>query len=159
MSAPRWPQPDWVAVEPFPSVEAGRAFTGERQRQFLSLRYFKRPDGSLAAVAAFGPLSEGAPGRAHGGAILTALDEALGAAAWNAGYPVLTARLTTEFRRAVPLGAELLVETRLLRRRLRAVDLDGRLIDAEGQVYASAEGRFLELKPADAAKIFAKKPR
>jgi acyl-coenzyme A thioesterase PaaI-like protein len=150
MTSP-WPEPGWIAVEPFPSAEAGRAFTGERQRQFLSLRYFKRPDGSLAAVASFGPLSEGAPGRAHGGAILTALDEALGAAAWHAGHRVLTARLSTDFRLSVPLGAELLVETRLLGRRHRAVDLEGRLVDAEGRVYANAEGRFIE-PPADAAK-------
>ncbi len=151
-----WPEPGWTHVEPFPSVEAGRAFTGERQRQFLTLRYYKRPDGSLAAVASFGPLSEGAPGRAHGGAILTALDEALGAAAWNAGHRVLTARLTTEFRRSVPLGAKLLVETRLAGARLRIADLEGRLIDGEGLVYAVAWGRFMEPPPDVAAKLFGK---
>ena len=153
MSLP-WPLPGWVEVEPFPFVEAGRAFTGERRRQFLSLRYYHRPDSSLVALAAFGPLSEGAPGRAHGGAILTALDEALGAAAWNAGYRVVTARLTTEFRRGVPLGAELLVETRLLSRRHRLVRLDGRLVGPGGELYAAAEGRFIELDAAAERQLF-----
>ena len=138
-----WPQPDWKPAQPFPTPEAGRAFGGQRLPGFLLLKYFQRPDGSFVAVASFGPASEGAPGLAHGGSILSALDEALGAAAWNAGHKVLTARLTTEFRRGVPIGAELLVETRLVAARHRIVDLEGRLIDREGTVYAEADGRFI----------------
>lgn len=105
-------------------------------------------------MASFGPQSEGAPGQAHGGAILTALDEALGAAAWNAGYRVLTARLSTEFRRAVPVGSELLVETCLRARRLRLVCLEGRLLGPEGELYAAAEGRFIELEEVEQRRLF-----
>ena len=83
---------------------------------------------------------------AHGGSILSALDEALGAAAWRAGHKVLTARLTTHFRKGVPLGAELLVETKLLDARLRSVELEGRLVDREGVVYAEADGLFIVLR-------------
>ena len=58
-----------------------RAFAGMTSDEGrIVLRYFRRPDGALVATAKFGPLSEGAPGLVHGGAILTALDEALGAA-------------------------------------------------------------------------------
>jgi acyl-coenzyme A thioesterase PaaI-like protein len=150
-----WPEPDWTPVEPFPFAAAARPFTGmARDRKVLSLRYFKRPDGSLVGLANFGPGAEGAPGQAHGGAILTALDEALGAAAWAAGHKVLTARLSTEFRRPVPVGAELLAETTLRARRHRIVFVEGRLIGADGTVYASADGRFMELDPADQRRIF-----
>lgn len=145
MPAP-WPAPGWEPVEPFPFQEAGHPFTGlSRDADFLGLRYFLRPEGDLAAVASFGRLSEGAPGHAHGGAILTALDEALGAAAWVAGHPVLTSRLAADFKKSVPLGAQLLVETKTKRARHRVVEVSGRLVGADGTVYACAEGRFFEL--------------
>ena len=149
-----WPEPGWKPVEPFPLSAVSRAFRGERERTFVALRYFERPDGGLVALASFGPHSEGAPGRAHGGAVLTALDEALGAAAWRAGYHVLTARLTTEFRRGVPVGAELLVETKLLGRRHRLVTLSGRLVGSGGEEYASAHGKFIELSPETERRLF-----
>lgn len=150
-----WPEPDWTPVEPFPFAEAGRPFTGlARVRDVLSLRYFKKPDGALVALASFGPGAEGAPGQAHGGAILTALDEALGAAAWAAGHQVLTARLTTEFRKPVPVGALLLAETTLRARRHRIVFVEGRLLGADGAVYASADGRFMELEEPDLKRLF-----
>lgn len=145
-----WPRPGWTPIEPFPFREAGHPFAGllTRDPKFLGLRYFKKPDGALAAVATFGPLSEGAPGRAHGGATLSALDEALGAAAWVAGHPVLTSKLSVEFRRGVPLGAELLIEPRLGSVRHRVVPVTGSLVGADGTLYASAEGRFFELGAA-----------
>ena len=154
MSEGRWPLPGWAEIEPFPFAEASRAFRGERQQKFVSLRYFRRADGVLVALAAFGPQSEGAPGRAHGGVVLTALDEALGAAAWIAGHRVLTARLATEFRKGVPIGAELLVETSLLGKRHRLVQVEGTLLGPDGEVYARAEGRFIELGAAAQKSIF-----
>jgi acyl-coenzyme A thioesterase PaaI-like protein len=89
----------------------------------------------------------------HGGAILTALDEALGAAAWVMGRPVMTARLTTEFRKGVPLGSTMLVETRFIRERHRLVLLEGTLSDDHGHVYAYADGRFMVLSEPDQKRI------
>jgi acyl-coenzyme A thioesterase PaaI-like protein len=150
-----WPEPSWKPVEPFPFAEAGRPFTGTtRDQQMLSIAYYERPDKSLAAVASFGPRSEGAPGQAHGGAILTVLDEALGAAAWNAGHHVLTARLTTEFRKSVPVPSRMIVETRIVNVRHRIVFVEGELQGEDGVVYAQADGRFIVLQQADHQRIF-----
>ncbi len=149
------PGAGWVPVEPFPFKEAGRPFTGlSRDPEFLGLRYYKRPDGTVAALATFGPLSEGGPGQAHGGAILTALDEALGAAAWVAGHPVVTSRLTAEFRRQVPVGAELLVETKVERARHRVVTVRGELVGEDGALFACAEGQFFELDDEKHRRLF-----
>ena len=149
-----WPLPDWEEVQPFPFAAARGAFagmTGTVDR--IVLKYYRRDDGSLVATAEFGSLSEGAPGLVHGGAILTALDEALGAAAWLAGRPVMTARLTTEFRKGVPLGATMLVETRLIRERHRLVILEGTLSGPDNIVYAYADGRFMVLSDIDQKRI------
>jgi acyl-coenzyme A thioesterase PaaI-like protein len=150
-----WPEPDWKPVQPFPFAAARGAFAGMTSSEGrIVLRYFQRPDGALVATAEFGSLSEGAPGLVHGGAILTALDEALGAAAWLAGRRCMTARLSTEFRKGTPLGAELLVVTRIVASRRRLIDLTGELIGPDGVVYAAAHGRFMELEEAQLKRIF-----
>ncbi|MBI3565603.1 MAG: hypothetical protein HY079_10440 [Elusimicrobia bacterium] len=82
------------------------------------------------------------------------LDEALGAAAWVAGHPSLTVRLNTDFRLSVPLGARCLVATRVLKARHGLVTVEGSLRGPEGQVYASADGRFMRLDDAAYAKLF-----
>lgn len=149
-----WPLPGWEEVQPFPFAAARGAFAGMTGTEGrIVLKYYRREDGSLVATARFGPLSEGAPGLVHGGALLTALDEALGAAAWLAGRPVMTARLTTEFRKGVPVGATMLVETRLIRERHRLVLLEGTLSDADHVVYAYADGRFMVLADSDQRRI------
>ncbi|HEX4046985.1 MAG TPA: PaaI family thioesterase [Elusimicrobiota bacterium] len=151
----RWPEADWKSVSPFPFAAARGAFAGMTSSAGrIVLRYFQRPDGSLVATAEFGPHSEGAPGVVHGGAILTALDEALGAAAWLTGRRCMTARLTTEFRKGTPLGAELLVVTRIVASRRRLIDLTGELMGPEGTVYAAAHGRFMELEEPQLKRIF-----
>lgn len=149
-----WPLPGWEEVQPFPFAAARGAFAGMTGTEGrIVLKYYRREDGSLVATARFGALSEGAPGLVHGGALLTALDEALGAAAWLAGRPVMTARLTTEFRKGVPVGATMLVETRLIRERHRLVLLEGTLSDADHVVYAYADGRFMVLADSDQRRI------
>ena len=145
MRAP-WPEPSWIEVEPFPFLEARLPFTGPtRKRDFISIRYFRRPEGALTAIAYFGPMSEGAPGQVHGGAVLTVLDEALGAAAWHAGHPVLTVRLNTEFRKPVATGVEVLVDISVGQKRHRLLSVEGKLVGHSGEVYAQAHGRFMEL--------------
>lgn len=143
-----WPEPDWTPVSPFPFTAARSAFAGMTDdKNKVVLRYFKRRDGALVATASFGPLAEGAPGLVHGGATLTALDEALGAAAWVAGLPCLTVRLETEFRRGLPVGAACLVTTHIESVRHGLADVAGELAGADGVVYARALGRFKRLSP------------
>lgn len=137
----------WSAVWPFPFNEAKRSFTGPAGIEGLALKYFKRADGDLVAKLWLGRSTEGAPRRAHGGALLTVLDEAMGAAAWVAGLPVLTARLTTTFRRGAPLERELLIETRVTRKGGTTVKVDGRIVDADGVVYTEATGVFARISP------------
>ncbi len=142
-------------MQPFPFAAARGAFAGlTADEGRLELSYYERPDGTLAAVAEFGPRAEGAPGLVHGGMILTVLDEALGAACWVAGHPSLTVRLNTEFRLSIPLATRCLVETRVAAARHGLMAASGQVRCAQGKVYASAEGRFMRLDDAAHAKLF-----
>lgn len=159
-ASPRPPGPGWEPVEPFPFTAARQMFTGgNRGGRLIDLRYFRNSaDGTLTALARFGPEAEGAPGRAHGGGVLTVLDEAMGAAAWILGLPVLTVRLHAAFRKAVPIGVDLLVEMTIRRRRGRLIEIEGRLHGPEG-LCAQSEGTFLKLEGDRVREVFGIDPR
>lgn len=150
-----------IDVKPFPDKASRRSFTGDSlESERIGLRYVTRGKGGpFFAQVRFGPGSEGAPGRAHGGAVLTVLDEAMGAACWVKGWPVLTARLSAAFRRAVPLEKDLTVEIAIGRETSRLVFVSARLVDAQGGVYAESEGSFARLKPEQVRSTFGDPPR
>ncbi len=139
--------PDWTPIEPFPELATNGVFISrDPGTRRLRLRFFRRAaDDRLVATAWFGPGTEGPPGHAHGGSIASALDEAMGAAAWYAGYPVVAARLTIEYRDMVPLGTEAIVEMQIESIEGRKVRTRGRLLGADGTIFAEGEGLFIVL--------------
>lgn len=155
-SSPEWPGPDWREVQPFPFAGARRAFTGGGSERIIPVTYYRRPsDKRLVALTGFTERVEGAPGQAHGGAILAVLDEALGAAAWIEGYPVFTVRLNAEFRKSVPIPSELLVETEILRVRHRLVSVRGGLVGPDGTCYAKSDAEYFLLDDATTKRLSA----
>jgi acyl-coenzyme A thioesterase PaaI-like protein len=95
----------------------------------LHMQVFAGPDLTLRATLEVGPMHQGAPGLAHGGLLTAAIDEALGALNWLLMAPAVTARLETNFVRPVPVGADLVLDARI-------VGVDGR------KVYTAAVGRL-----------------
>lgn len=151
---------DLVDVKPFPDKASRKSFTGgSLEAERIALRYVTRgAGGPLSALVRFGAGSEGAPKRVHGGAVLTVLDEAMGAACWVKGMPVLTARISAAFRRGVPLEADLVVETAIVREAARLIFVTGRLVDAAGGLYAESEGSFARLRPDQVKATFGDPP-
>jgi acyl-coenzyme A thioesterase PaaI-like protein len=139
---------DLTPVDPFPRLAGGGAFvSGDPQSDRLRVSYFHRAsDNVLVARVWFGPGTEGPPGHAHGGSVASALDEAMGGAAWHAGYPVVAARITIDFREMVPIGLEATIEARIERVDGRKIRTRGQLTGEGGTVYADAEGLFIVLE-------------
>ncbi len=87
---------------------------------------------------------QGWEGIAHGGIVCTILDEVMawalvGQDAWG-----LTARMTVEFKRPVPVGAHLRAEGRMTEARRRLLTTTARLLDAtNGEVLATAEALYV----------------
>ena len=157
--------PGWLPLDAHPvgtviARYATRSFVandpfGDR----LRVRYFHRafaPDAASRATAEqpaalvarvwFGPRAEGPPGHAHGGSMAAVLDEAMGLAVWLAHRPAVAAHLETDFRKPIPLGSTITVETAVGPAegsgKARATS---RLVGDDGTVYAEGNALFVLL--------------
>ena len=129
--------------EPFdaPSLVGNslRFVSGEPEGERFRVAYYKNRDDALVARVWFGPETEGPPGHAHGGAMAAVLDEVLGLAAWAAGHPIVVGNLNIDFRQLLPLLTVMQVDSEIVRVDGRKVMVHGRIVDAEGTVYAEAD--------------------
>ncbi len=87
----------------------------------------------------------------HGGIIALLLDEAMGKVNRFSGVRAVTADLTVEYRRPVPVGEEIVVEGYEIRREGRNYWQGGEIRNAGGELLASGQGRFVEVRGAKAA--------
>jgi acyl-coenzyme A thioesterase PaaI-like protein len=87
---------------------------------------------------------EGWEGIAHGGIIATILDEVMAWAIIDQDLWGVTARMTIEFKRPVPVGGRLRGEGWLVRAKRRLVEAAGQLVDPEtGDVLATSEALYV----------------
>ena len=134
-------------VDPFPTAGALPSYlSGDPESQAVRVCYFFREsDRFLLAKAWFGPGAKGPPGHAHGGAMAALLDESMGVCAWQAGVPVLAAKIEISYRRSLPLGSVVSVEAWIERIEGRKLSIKSRLLGADGELYSEGEGLFLKL--------------
>lgn len=107
------PDPDWEPFHlPF-DIGSGRSlFVGTEPGPTIRMRFFRRRgDGSLIGRVWFGEATFGPPSFVHGGVVSFVLDEAMGSAAWLAGYPSVAANLNIDFIEMTPIGRDCLVES------------------------------------------------
>jgi acyl-coenzyme A thioesterase PaaI-like protein len=143
-------EPGWTElVHPDVLVRSRSFISGEPDGDRVRVRYFRRDaDGLVVGKAWFGPAAQGPPGHAHGGSMAAVLDEAMGAAAWIAGHPVLAVELTTRYRRRLPLHTTVLIEAWVERVEGRKVRIRGRLVDAAGVPFCDGEALMVALDAA-----------
>ena len=128
------------------SGSGGLSFVdGDDEGNRLRLRMFVREsDCRMFSKAWFGPQAEGPPGHAHGGSMAAVLDHTMRVAAWVAGYQVLAASITIDFRKKLPLGEIVTVETWVSGRDGKKVSTEGRIYGADRDApYSTGEGTFI----------------
>lgn len=115
----------------------------------LRLRFLVGEDLTVTSTFTVGRHHQGAPGLCHGGVLAAVFDEALGTLQTLFGQPAVTASLATEFRRPVPVGAELHLHCRVDGREGRKLRVSGeaRLDTADGPVAARARALFVFVDP------------
>ncbi len=86
----------------------------------------------------------GYQGLTHGGIIFSLLDDVMANWLWLQGERCFTARADIRYRESLPIGTPVRVEGRMLKRKGRLVQLEGRVIrqDTDATV-AEAGGSFM----------------
>ena len=90
---------------------------------------------------------QGGTGFIHGGIIATVLDEVMGKVARFRGVHAVTAELTVEYLRPVPVDADLFVEGHEVDSSGRNLFMVGEICDVSGKVLAHGKGRFVIVDP------------
>jgi acyl-coenzyme A thioesterase PaaI-like protein len=95
-----------------------------------------------------GTAHQGGPGLAHGGVLVTAMDDALGTLNWLLHTASVTARLETDFRLPVPVGSTLHIHARVdaVSGRKIFCSAEGRLDAPDGPVAISARALFVQVR-------------
>jgi uncharacterized protein (TIGR00369 family) len=100
---------------------------------------------------------QGWEGVAHGGILCTILDEVM---AWSViGQDTwgVTARMTVDFKRPVPVGIRLRAEGQVTSSNRRLLRTAGRLLDAgSGTLLATSEGTYMAAPPERLAELKAR---
>ena len=87
---------------------------------------------------------EGWEGMAHGGILCTILDEVMAWALVGADDWGVTARMSVDFRKPVPIGRPIRAEGWVTEARRRVMDTEGRIVDAAtGTLLAESTGRYV----------------
>ena len=90
----------------------------------------------------------GPPRHAHGGASAALLDDAMGTCAWFAGYQVMTAKMTVDYRRPVPLNVLLTVSAAVKSVEGRKIYITAKIELPDGTVATESEGLFVVIPEA-----------
>ncbi len=111
---------------------------------------FERDDQARRIVGRFrlGTEYQGGSGFIHGGIIATLLDEAMSKVCRFSDVRAVTAELTVEYLRPVPVDAEIRVEAFEVAHNGRQFFHHGEIRDVVGELLARGRGRFVAVDPA-----------
>ena len=125
--------------------EHGPCFVcGTENPHSMGVTWYARGDGAVVSEIVFTRAQQGPPGHVHGGASAAVLDEAMGAAVWEAGFKALAVNLTVDYRRPLPLGQPVFVEARLVSREGRPIRAQGEIQLGDGTVAVVGRGTFIK---------------
>jgi uncharacterized protein (TIGR00369 family) len=137
---PRTPFEEAVGAAEYTWHVHNPALPGVRMRFAGGVASAELPEG-------LGHLYEGPVGLVHGGVSAMLMDTMLSSAVQHHGFMTVTATLTTDYRRPIPLGRPLLLTARVEEVAQRKVLASGEL-SCDGEVRVEARGVFVRVTPA-----------
>ncbi len=93
-----------------------------------------------------GPEYQGGANFVHGGIIATVLDEVMGKVCRFRNARAVTAELTIEYLKPVPIDVDLEIEGKEIEMNGRNIHIAGEIRNQAGQVLARARGRFVVIR-------------
>ena len=109
------------------------------------VQWHVREDKSIFGEITLNDKQQGPPGHVHGGASAALLDEAMGAAVWQAGYMVMAVNLNVNYRRPLPLGVPVQVTAVFDKKDGRKVYAKGEIRLPDDTVAVEATGIYVEV--------------
>jgi uncharacterized protein (TIGR00369 family) len=108
---------------------------------------FEQDDATNRIRGAFrlGPEYQGGANFIHGGIIATVLDEVMGKVCRFRNARAVTAQLTIEYLKPVPVDTDLEIEGKEIEMNGRNIHIAGEIRNQAGQVLARGRGRFVVL--------------
>jgi acyl-coenzyme A thioesterase PaaI-like protein len=104
----------------------------------------------LAGLIYFGPDTEGAPGKAHGGSIASIADSMMGILILRSGISCVTITLTVNYKKFIPLQAEVLAHSiikDILNDKKIVVEFEISSLD-KSIIHCSGSGVFIRPNPS-----------
>jgi len=120
---------------------------GDKNPNGLKVHFYADGDEAVAECVADAQF-QGYRNIFHGGVVSALLDEIMAKAILAQEIYPLTAEMTVRFKRAVPTGQRLFLRGRITSRRGRMFETAGELMDADGAVFATATGKYIEASGA-----------
>lgn len=120
----------------------------------LKSAFYELEGGIFACIVTPKEIHQSYPGRVHGGVITAMLDETAGRAV-NVTEPetwAVTGELTTRYKKPVPYGEKLLIIGKVIKNNRLFFDAEGYLVLPDGQIAATAKGRYVKMKISDITK-------
>lgn len=105
----------------------------------------RREGDRIVADVNFGAAFEGAPQRAHGGAVAAVMDDIMGYVLLLTATPAFTGRLGISYRAPTPVQTDLVASAWMDRRDGRKIFLVGDLRTADGDLIAEADALFVAI--------------
>lgn len=131
-------------------MSVARLFTRsyEEGLGFEHVMFYNDAEKRIICLFQGGPYLQGVPGFLHGGAIATMIDTSVGMCAMMAGGIVMTANLTINYKRPIPLCSVVVINSQLdkVERRKLFVSCNVQSVD-EKTLYTQATSLLIKLDP------------
>lgn len=113
---------------------------------FEYVLFFNSEEQKCLAIFQAGHLLEGPPGHVHGGAIATMIDTVVGAHATIVSGPVVTANLNINYRKPIPLGSTLVIESSLVKKEGKKIFITCTVTNSDGsKLHTESTALFVSI--------------
>ena len=122
------------------------SFVSGKQQNYIDVQYFC--DENLLkfyVMVLFHVETQGAPEIVHGGAIASVMDEAMGGVALLNHLPVVTANLTLNYRKPLPVETTMYITTSIEKTEGKKVYIMGKMFDGDGVLFVDSKGIFVKV--------------
>jgi uncharacterized protein (TIGR00369 family) len=117
---------------------------GNSNPKSIGIAWQRVTENRIFASFKFSEYQQGPPGFVHGGASAAVMDEAMGLAVFHSGYKVVTANLSIEYGKPIPLGKPVKIQAVMSGKTESRILALGEILLPDGSVAVSAKGIYAE---------------